>query len=122
MANKLIKGSDNLYYKCPKCGCEYAYTNFYDKRIGVYCFNCDSFIAWTSYEKALRYNRDENFKKFIDENDNATMMDTYKRNGITSVKCHKCGCILYNTMFPPPQGQQNLAKAKYCPMCGRRFY
>ena len=122
MANKSIKGSDNLYYKCPKCGCEYAYTNFYDKRIGVYCFNCDSFIAWTSYEKALRYNRDENFKKFIDENDNATMMDTYKRNGITSVKCHKCGCILYNTMFPPPQGQQNLAKAKYCPMCGRRFY
>ena len=104
-------------YTC-KCGCNDTYVQPKGRRFGVYCSKCDSWIEWITYSKA-----NELFKK----NDTSFLDDTvatrkiFKKSGITTMRCSKCDCLLYNSCKSKIEGQFDLVNAKFCPKCGREF-
>ena len=107
-----------MEFKCTNCESTKVYAKPQGRRMGVYCAKCNSWIAWTTYS-----NMKEIYKtiELEDLNDNVSLRDIFKRSGITTMKCSKCGCLLYNSCKPKVQGQFNLVNAKYCPKCGREL-
>ena len=56
-----------------------------------------------------------------DLGENAALRNIKKRNSVITMKCTNCGCLLFNSLFPHPQGQFNLLNAGFCPSCGKRL-
>ncbi len=107
-----------MEYKCSKCGCDKVYAKPEGRRMGVYCADCDNWIAWTTYSKMCE------IYKTLDEaslNDRISPRKIFKKNGVTKMLCSKCNCLLYNSCVPKQKGQFDLVNAKYCPKCGREL-
>lgn len=103
-------------FKCKKCGCDKVYAIPSGRRMGVYCAECNEWIAWTSYRKMRE------IYSAIDENslnDKVAIRKIFKKRGITTMRCSKCDCLLYDSSTPKIQGQFDLVNAKFCPRCGR---
>ncbi len=107
-----------LNYKCEKCDCEKVYTKPSGRRIGVYCSKCDGLICWTTYSKMCELYKS---KEKVELSDSVALKKIFKRNKITTMRCSKCDCLLYNSCYPNVQGQFNLVEAKFCPLCGREL-
>ena len=107
-----------MNYKCKNCGCEKVYAKPQGRRMGVYCAECNSWIAWTTYTKMK-----EIYKQIgsDDLNDHVSMRHIQKYGGATTMKCSKCDCLLYNSCEPRVRCQFDLVNAKYCPNCGREL-
>lgn len=107
-----------MEYKCVQCGNHTVYAKPNGRRMGIYCSKCNSWIAWTTYAKMCE------IYKTIEEqplNDDVAIRKIFKRSGITTMKCSKCDCLLYNSCKTRPQGQFDLVNAKFCPNCGRKL-
>lgn len=107
-----------IEYECKKCGCKNVYAIPNGRRMGVYCADCNEWICWTTYKNMVE------IYKNIDEsklNDSVAMRRIYKRSGLTTMRCSKCNCLLYNSSNTGIKGQFNLVNAKYCPNCGRKL-
>lgn len=107
-----------MEFKCPKCENTKVYAKPQGRRMGVYCSNCSSWIAWTTYSNMKKIYKQI---KLEDLPDNIAMRDIFKRNKITTMKCSKCSCLLYNSCQPKAKGQFDLVNANYCPNCGREL-
>lgn len=92
--------------------------------MGIYCSNCNEWIAWTTYQKMLEmYGRRE------EENleDDLSLRKINKYDGVTTMRCSKCNCVLYNSSESKAKRQGfaihsfDLVNANYCPNCGRRL-
>ena len=106
------------HYECQKCGCTDVYAKPSGRRIGLYCNDCNTWICWTTYAKMrdIYKTKDES-----ELNDKVALKKIFKRSGITTMRCSKCDCLLYNSCKPKAQGQFNLVNAKFCPKCGREL-
>jgi len=107
-----------MEYICRQCGCKKAYALPKNNRFGVYCAECNAWITWTTYNgmRELMGELDEN-----DLNDNLSPRYIKKYGQIITMKCKKCGCLLYDSSHPKSDGQFNLVNASYCPNCGRKL-
>lgn len=107
-----------IEYKCVKCGCTKVYAIPNGRRMGVYCADCNEWICWTTYR-----NMCEIYKNIDEEslNDSVSIRRIFKRSGVTTMKCSKCNCLLYNSGTPRVRGQFDLVNAKFCPNCGRKL-
>ena len=107
-----------MEYTCTQCGCHKIYAKPNGRRMGIYCSDCNAWIAWTTYTKMC-----EIYKAIEEEslNNGVALRKIFKRSGITTMKCGKCDCLLYNSCKPKIQGQFNLVNAEYCPKCGRKL-
>lgn len=104
-------------YKC-KCGCEDTYVKPSSRRIGVYCHDCDSWIDWIKYQKAIELYKNQDISSL---GDMVAIRKIFRKSGITTMRCSECGCLLYNSCKPKIEGQFDLVNAKFCPKCGREF-
>lgn len=107
-----------MTYVCPKCESERVYVKPNGRRMGVYCADCNTWIAWTTYRNALKLYGEIEEQNL---NDDISIRRITKRKGNTKMTCSKCGCLLYNSDFPKVLGQFNLVNAKFCPDCGREL-
>lgn len=105
-------------YKCRKCDSVNIYAKPNNRRIGLYCTNCNSWICWVTYPEMCEIykNKDE-----FNLNDNVALKKITKYSTTTTMRCSKCDCLLYNSSQPKMQGQFDLANAKFCPNCGREL-
>lgn len=104
-------------YRCPKCGGDRVYAKPSSRRIGLYCAKCQSWICWVTYSKMCDiYKRGDE-----SHDDRVSKKKILKRSGITTMRCSKCDCLLYNSCKPKVQGQFDLVNAKFCPKCGREL-
>lgn len=104
-------------YQCKECGSYNVYAKPGGRRSGVYCADCDKFICWVEYEEVR-----ELYNKKIEEScldDTVAQKKILKRSGITTMRCSKCDCLLYNSCKPKVRSQFDLVNAKFCPKCGR---
>jgi len=107
-----------MEFKCTNCGSTKVYAKPQGRRMGVYCAECNSWIAWTTYSKMK-----DIYKQIESEDlpDNVAMRNIFKRSGVTTMKCSKCDCLLFNSCQPKVKGQFDLVNANYCPNCGREL-
>lgn len=105
-------------YKCPDCGSKKVYSKPQGRRMGVYCADCNRWIAWTTYHGMTEIYKEIESQ---DLNDKVAMRKMYKRSGTLRMTCSKCGCLLYNSNYPKVEGQFDLVNALYCPRCGRQL-
>lgn len=86
--------------------------------MAIYCSACDTWICWSSYPETrdIYKNKDE-----LISDDKFALKKFFKRNGITTMRCSKCNCLLYDSCKPKVQSQFNLVNAKFCPKCGREL-
>jgi predicted RNA-binding Zn-ribbon protein involved in translation (DUF1610 family) len=109
-------------FQCKKCGSDKIYAKPQGRSMGIYCAACQAFIAQTTYRR-MREIYDELDEK--DLNDNLSLRKIRKRivlgKKITTMRCSKCGCLLYSSVFPKVEGQFDLVNASYCPQCGREL-
>lgn len=107
-----------MEYKCKNCNGNKVYAKPQGRRMGVYCAECNSWIAWTSY-----HNMKEIYKQIAEEdlNEKIAIRNLSKYGGVITMKCSKCNCLLYDSSQPRAEGQFDLVNAKYCPNCGREL-
>lgn len=105
-------------YRCAKCDTTDVFINQAGKQTGLYCSNCSAWIKWLTKEEIKEVS--EYIKERHGDKD-AAMRVFKKRLGATIIRCSECGCQLYNSSTPKPQGQFDLIDAKYCPQCGKEF-
>ena len=60
-------------------------------------------------------------KKMSEEKKKKVKKRIVRYSGNTIVKCSQCGCLLYRSNAPKPEGQFDLINAVFCPQCGREF-
>lgn len=108
----------SMEYTCKKCGCKKVYAKPSGRRMGVYCSECNEWITWTTYA-----NMQSIYKEISEDptslNDSVSPRRIKKYGGSTKMSCSKCGCLLFNSIFPKVKGQFDLVNASYCPNCGR---
>lgn len=107
-----------MEYECKKCGCTKVFAKPAGRSMGVYCQDCGAWIANITYTKMK-----DLYNKISKEDlgENAALRNIKKRNSVITMKCTNCGCLLFNSLFPHPQGQFNLLNAGFCPSCGKRL-
>ena len=105
-------------FECPKCGSHKVYAKPKNRRMGVYCAECNTWITWTTYShmQEIYHNLEAE-----DLPDNISLRHIRKRSGVTTMKCSKCGCLLYDSSQPKIMGQFDLVNANYCPNCGKEL-
>ena len=104
-----------MKFKCSKCECTEVHIRQAGKHTGLYCSKCNAWIKWLSkpeVKEAYEY-----IKKSYDDK-KVSFRTFHKRNGATVIRCSECGCQLYHSNMPKPQGQFDLIDAKFCPLCG----
>ena len=109
---------DTMEYICPECGHNKVYVKPNGRRMGVYCADCNTWITWCTYKIAQSIYEEMKSQPL---NDKVALRKIAKRTGITTMRCSKCDCLLYNSSFPKVLGQFDLVNARFCPTCGREL-
>lgn len=117
-----MRGTVMFGFQCKKCGSEKIYAKPQGRTMAIYCAECQAYIAQTTYRRMREiYDALEE----DDLNDNLSLRKIRKRivlgKKITTMRCSKCGCLLYSSVFPKVEGQFDLVNASYCPQCGREL-
>lgn len=106
-----------MNFKCLKCGGNMPSIKQINSSTGMYCRDCGAWQKWlvkrTEIAEVQQY-----IKEHLSEKDNRSERFFYKRNGVTTIKCSQCNCLLHTSGMPIPQGQFNLLNATFCPNCG----
>ena len=107
-----------MIYECKKCGQTEVFIKQVGNQTGLYCLKCSAWIKWLTkaeIKKAYEHIKEQHNDK------NVSIRTFIKKNGNTIIRCSECGCQLYNSNTPRPQGQFDLIGAKYCPQCGKEL-
>ena len=105
--------------ECEKCGSNKLKVLQSNKKTGLYCSKCGALIQWLTRAIDIR----DAYNLLINNNDirGKAIKRVIKYGGTTTIRCEKCGCLLFTSNVEVPCGQFDLIDAKYCPKCGVEF-
>ena len=101
-------------YECSHCGSSHITiekTN--NGKFGVYYSDCNAWISWVKSKDAKKINEEL-------AREGNSHIKIVRRSGIIMLRCANCNTLLTTSNTPMPVGQFDLAKAKYCPSCGKK--